>query len=195
MNLALNLSSNQSISLPMMLKRALLSIKTCTPSCCTLSSNAPALSTYSKWYAKPEHPLFFTPTRTSLDSGCSSNSLRCETAVAVIVMGAFLGRSFDFFAFAPAGCAVAVDVGFGCLIASASDRPADVGLLFCASPSLSLTFCSCCLCQGALGGHFCCTASLPEMLVSGIPAFRGGGGISEGKECGVKAEVVVNGRL
>lgn len=183
MNLALSLSSSQSISLPIMLNSALLSISTWTPSCCTASSKAPALSTYSKWYAKPEHPRFFTPTRTSFDSGCSSSSRKWETAVGVIVMGAFLGRSFDFFAFCPAGCDVAVVAGFGCFSTSTSDTAAAVGLLFCASPSLSLTPCSCCLCQGVLGGQFCC-ASVPAMLVSGTPAFRGGGGISEGSEYG-----------
>ena len=167
----------------MMLNNALLSIKTWTPSCCTDSSNVPALSTYSRWYAKPEHPRFFTPTRTSFDSGCSSSSRKWETAVGVIVMGAFLGRSFDFF-FGAAGCAaVAVVVALNCFPASTSGSPATVGLLFCASPSLSPTPCSCCLCQGVLGGQFCC-ASAPAMLVSGTPVFRGGGGISEGSEYG-----------
>jgi hypothetical protein len=110
-------------------------------------------------------------------------------------MGAFLGRSFDFFAFCPAGCAVAVDADadFDCF--SVSDS-ASVGLLFCASPSRSLTPCSCCRCQGALGGHFC-DASAPAMLVSGIPVLRGGGGMSEGSECGryEGAESVIRGRL
>lgn len=48
MKRSFNLSSTQSISLPIMLKSALLSIKTLTPSCSTASSKAPALSTYSK---------------------------------------------------------------------------------------------------------------------------------------------------
>lgn len=112
----------------------------------------------------------------------------------MIVIGAFLGRSFDFLAFVPAGCDVAVVAGFGCFSASTSDAPAAVGLLFCASPSLSLTPCSCCLCQGVLGGH-CVCASAPAMLVSGTPVFRGGGGIFEGRECGRYAVSVIKGRL
>jgi len=49
-NLADNLSSFQSISLPMMLNSALLSINTVTSSCLTRSSNLPASSglTYSR---------------------------------------------------------------------------------------------------------------------------------------------------
>lgn len=47
-NLVLSLSSNQSISLPMMLNNALLSINTFTPSCSTTSSKGAGLSTYSK---------------------------------------------------------------------------------------------------------------------------------------------------
>ena len=74
MNRALSLSSSQSISLPIILNRALLSISTLTPSCSTVSSNAPALSTYSRWYASPLHPRFFTPTRMSFPSGCSNKT-------------------------------------------------------------------------------------------------------------------------
>lgn len=50
-NLALSVSSCQSISDPMMLKSALLSMSTSTPSCRTRSSNLPAWSgvTYSRW--------------------------------------------------------------------------------------------------------------------------------------------------
>lgn len=66
---ALSLSSSQSISLPMILNSALLSINTFTPSCSTVSSNAPGLSTYSRWYARPLQPRFFTPTRIILCSG------------------------------------------------------------------------------------------------------------------------------
>lgn len=47
-NLALSLSSCQSISLPMILNSALLSIKTLTPSCSTTSSKALGFSTYSR---------------------------------------------------------------------------------------------------------------------------------------------------
>lgn len=71
-----SLSSTQSISLPMILKSALLSISTLTPSCSTASSKAPGLSTYSRWYAKPEQPLFFTPTRMSFGSGNARRSRR-----------------------------------------------------------------------------------------------------------------------
>lgn len=135
MNRALSLSSCQSISLPIMLNNALLSIRTLTPSCSTVSSNAAGLSTYSKWYASPLHPLFFTPTRMSFFSGDSNKPCNCSTALGVNVMGAFLGRSLLFFGFAvEVSCAVE---GF------AGPMPAvdaAVGLLFCASPSLSLAF-------------------------------------------------------
>lgn len=43
------LSSCQSISVPIMLNKALLSIKILTPSCSTTSSNGAGLSTYSRW--------------------------------------------------------------------------------------------------------------------------------------------------
>lgn len=50
-NFALRRSSCQSISLPMMLKSALLSMRTSTPSCLTRSSNRPASCglMYSRW--------------------------------------------------------------------------------------------------------------------------------------------------
>ena len=65
----LSLSSAQSISLPMMLKSALLSTKTLTPSCSTASSKDPGLSTYSRWYARPLQPRFLTPIRMNFGSG------------------------------------------------------------------------------------------------------------------------------
>lgn len=98
-NLALNLSSSQSISLPIMLNKALLSIRTLTPSCSTTSSNAFGFSTYSRWYARPEQPLFFTPTLIILWS-CSSRSFRCSRAGVLMVIAALRGLNFflGFFA-------------------------------------------------------------------------------------------------
>jgi hypothetical protein len=93
---SLSLSSSQSISEPIMLNKALESIRTLTPSCSTVSSNAPALSTYSRWYANPEQPLLRTPTRTSLASGCSSSSRKCDTADCDSEMAALRGRSLLF---------------------------------------------------------------------------------------------------
>ena len=88
-----SLSSTQSISLPIMLNKALLSIKTLTPSCSTSSSNVPGFSTYSRLYASPEHPRFFTPTRINFGSGSSSKALRCATALNVRFIAAFRGRN------------------------------------------------------------------------------------------------------
>jgi hypothetical protein len=92
-NLVLSLSSNQSISLPIMLNNALLSISTFTPSCSTTSSNVPAFSTYSRWYASPEQPLFLTPTRIIFGSGCSSSSRRWRRADGVIDIAALRALS------------------------------------------------------------------------------------------------------
>jgi len=89
----LSLSSAQSISLPMMLKRALLSMSTLTPSCSTASSKAPGLSTYSRWYASPLQPRFRTPTLMSLGSGWSSIVRSCSTAAGVSFMAALRARS------------------------------------------------------------------------------------------------------
>lgn len=95
-NLWLSLSSTQSISLPMMLNSALLSISTRTPSCSTVSSNAPGLSTYSRWYASPLHPRFRTPTLISFGSGWSSRARSWSTADGVSFMAALRGaRSFE----------------------------------------------------------------------------------------------------
>lgn len=67
-----------------------------------------------------------------------------------------------------------------------------VGLLFCASPSLSTTPAplSFLCCQGADGGQVFC--SFPVMLVSGTPSFRGG--ISGSSVVG-RAVSVINGRF
>jgi len=138
MNLALSLSSNQSISLPMILNNALESIKTLTPSCSTLSSNGPGLSTYSRWYASPEHPRFLTPIRISLLSGCSKSFLSCSTALGVRFIAALRGRSLLFL-----GAAGFVGEGDGgATLVRDSSRfcscgAAAVDLLFCASPSRS----------------------------------------------------------
>jgi hypothetical protein len=71
-------SSCQSISLPMIEKRALESMSTRTPSCCTISSNFPGSSTYSRWYCIPAQPLLRTPTRTSWGVGPDiSERIRC----------------------------------------------------------------------------------------------------------------------
>ena len=76
-------SSFQSITLPIIENKALLSISTRTPSCSTTSSNFPGLSTYSRWYDMPAHPLFRTPTRMSWGVG-PFNSIRSRvTAVGV----------------------------------------------------------------------------------------------------------------
>ena len=94
-NLWLNLSSTQSISLPIMLKSALLSTRTLTPSCSTASSKAPAFSTYSRWYASPEHPRFFTPILMSFGSGSASRFRSWFTADVVKDIAAFRGRNLD----------------------------------------------------------------------------------------------------
>jgi hypothetical protein len=60
-------SSTQSISLPMMLINALLSISTLTPSSgSTTSSNRPGLSVYSRLYAIPAQPFVRIPMRSRL---------------------------------------------------------------------------------------------------------------------------------
>ena len=186
-NRALNLSSCQSISLPIILKSALLSIKTFTPSCSTVSSKDPALSTYSKWYANPEHPLFLTPMRMNLLSGDSNSCRSWETAVGVRVIGALRGRSLLFFGLVGDGCGGATTSACGASCAAA------VGLLFCASPSLSLTSLPLSfLSHGADGGQ---DVWLPElMLVSGVPSFLGGGGTSDPMVCGRHVSVI-RGRL
>lgn len=94
-NLAFNLSSTQSISLPIMLNSALLSISTLTPSCSTVSSNFPGFSTYSRWYARPEQPLFFTPTLIIFGSGDESKFLSCAVADGVSIIAAFRALNLD----------------------------------------------------------------------------------------------------
>jgi len=91
-----SLSSTQSISLPMMLNSALLSINTLTPSCTTSSSNGPGFCTYSRLYARPLQPRFRTPILMSWGSGWSNSARRCSTAVGVSLMAAFLGLSLRF---------------------------------------------------------------------------------------------------
>lgn len=169
-NRALSLSSTQSISLPMTLSNALESINTLTPSCSTCSSNFPGLSTYSKWYAEPEHPLFLTPTLMSLGSGESSSSRRCSTADGVREIAAFRGLK------------VRVGlVGFAAAFCSDALVSCNTGLGFCAS-------CSGILCDGCVSDcePFPCCCSHDEPLlqlneppaidVSGTAAFLGGGG-------------------
>ena len=48
------------------------------------------------------------------------------------------------------------------------------------------------LCHGAVGGHVCCED--PDILVSGVPLFLGGG-ISGLSVCGRYADSVIKGRL
>ena len=106
-------------------------------------------------------------------------------------MGAFRGRSLLFFGFVGEGEGGAVVC---CCAVAGCAAPAVVGLLFCASPSRSLTL-LCPLsfrCQGAEGGHDCDWLSL--MLVSGVPAFRGGG-ILGSRVCGRYADSVMRGRF
>lgn len=79
----LSASSFQSISLPIIENSALLSMTTLTPSCSTTSSNFPGLSTYSKWYDNPAHPLFFTPILKCWGVGDLSNALNRSTAAGV----------------------------------------------------------------------------------------------------------------
>lgn len=93
----LNLSSIQSISLPIILNSALLSIRTLTPSCSTVSSNAPAFSTYSKLYASPEHPRFFTPILIIFGSGNESRFRSCVVADGVRDIAAFRALNRDRF--------------------------------------------------------------------------------------------------
>lgn len=106
-------SSCQSISLPIMLKRALESIKTLTPSCSTTSSKGAGFSTYSRWYDSPEQPLFFTPIRISFGSGWETRSRSLDSAVGVSNTAAFLARSLLFrgFAFVSEGVASLLDTG------------------------------------------------------------------------------------
>ena len=104
-------------------------------------------------------------------------------------MGALRGRSLDFRGIAGEGAGAAVVVcGDG----------ADVGRDSCAASSLSLLP-ALCRSLGAGGGHFSSVPPppLPEvMLVSGPPAFRGGGGRSAGSRvCGRCAtDSVMSGR-
>ena len=146
--------------------RALLSIKTLTPSCSTCSSSIPGLSTYSRWYANPEQPLAFVPMRISFGSGWSSNSLKCATA------------EFESFIVA-LRAAKLYRLG---LKEGLSDG---VGLLFCASPSgtLKLDLFSnpdavpLPLCSVNLGGRLSFISGMPPTVeVSGMPKLRGGGG-------------------
>lgn len=109
-NLWFNLSSTQSISLPIMLNSALLSMRTFTPSCSTSSSNALGFSTYSRWYAKPLHPRFRTPTLISFGSGWFSRFRIWFTAPGVRCIAAFLARNFGL-GFAR-GCVEVCTVGF-----------------------------------------------------------------------------------
>jgi hypothetical protein len=157
-----SLSSNQSISLPMMFNSALLSIKILTPSCSTCSSSIDGLSTYSRSYASPEHPFAFVPIRMSFGSGWLSNSRRCATADCESFTGALRGPKL-------------YRRGRRGLVGAA--------WLFCASPSGTLTFgCSCCVgwlrCSGANreGVHDFASVAPPAIEVSGTPALRGGGG-------------------
>jgi len=115
-NRLLNLSSTQSISLPKTFISAFESIKTLTPSCSTCSSNFPGLSTYSRWYAEPEQPLFLTPTRISFGSGSSSNSRNLSTAVGVSVIAAFRNLNLLLGLLDGAGevCVVSFATGLDC---------------------------------------------------------------------------------
>lgn len=108
------------------------------------------------------------------------------------VMGALRGRSLDFrFGGAEEVCGVEVDTSAA--PAAAADGVGMVGLLFCASPSLSTTSAPLSLrcCHGCDGGQDCCCSSL-DMLVSGIPSFRGG--ISGSRVVG-RAVSVIKGRF
>lgn len=90
------------------------------------------------------------------------------------VIGAFLGRSFDFAFFGAADLVSDVAVE--------GEVVAAVALLFCASPSRKLTSeDSSFLCHGVAGGQVVCS----EMLVSGVPLFLGGErGTSGSRVCG-----------
>jgi len=91
-NLELIRSSCQSISLPMIENRALLSINTLTSSCWTTSSNFPGWCTYSRWYCIPAQPLLRTPMRMSCGVGPEMRAWSRWTAVGVNVKAAFLDR-------------------------------------------------------------------------------------------------------
>jgi hypothetical protein len=162
MNRSFSLSDSQSISLPMMFSNALLSISTLTPSCSTCSSNIDGLSTYSKWYARPEQPFALVPIRMSFGSGWLSNSRRCATADCESFITAFRGPNLNF-------------RGRKGLLGTAS--------LFCASPSVMLTLgrscCAACLTCSDIdcaGIESFAAGFPPATEVSGTPAFRGGAG-------------------
>ncbi len=170
-NRALNLSSTQSISLPITFNRAFESINTFTPSCSTCSSNLPGLSTYSKWYADPEHPLFLTPIRISFGSGESSNSRRCSTAVGVSVMAALRGLNFIRVGLAwvaPAFCSegTSCNTGFGFCASCSGILNGGGSWLAC------IRFSDC----GNHGDEVFQLEAPPAIDVSGTLAFRGGGG-------------------
>lgn len=162
MKRSFSLSSSQSISLPIMFNKALLSIRTLTPSCSTISSSFDGLSTYSRWYANPEQPFALVPIRMSFGSGWSSRSRRCSTADCEILIVALRGPKLYL-------------LGRGALTGAAC--------VLCASPSGRLTFGrSCCgtwlRCSGANldGVQDFTSEAAPATDVSGTPMFRGGVG-------------------
>lgn len=162
MKRSFSLSDNQSISLPMMFRSALLSMRTFTPSCSTCSSNADGLSTYSRWYANPEQPLALVPILMSFGSGWSSKSRRWATADGESLIVAFRGPNLN-------------RRGRSGLLGT--------GSLFCASPSGMLTLGrSCCEAVLICSGDICVGVELfnsgfpPAIEVSGTSVLRGGGG-------------------
>ena len=106
-------------------------------------------------------------------------------------MGAFRARSLDFLGVA----GFAVDKVSAWLDVPAAVEDDTVGLLFCASPSVSATAAPLsCLCfHGVDGGQVCCCCCwFPDMLVSGIPSFLGG---ISGSRVDVLAVSVISGRF
>lgn len=175
-----SLSSTQSISLPMMLNRALLSISTLTPSWSTSSSNGPGLSTYSRWYASPLHPRLRTPILISWGSGWSSRARSCSTADGVSFSAAFRGRSLRLGAAAGLGFCASVSgiaVGPTAVAADLAGSVVDVdddGGSCCEGATAFSTgawdVCDCC----CAGGRVSCTAGIGLAIdVSGMGSLRG----------------------
>lgn len=110
-NLEANLSSIQSISLPMMLNNAFESMTILTPSCSTTSSNFPGSVIYCRSYVSPEHPRFLALTLINLGSGWASSALKCLIAFGLRVISCLSWSQFPL-SFLGRFCARAVILGY-----------------------------------------------------------------------------------